>query len=106
MAEARKARNSRTSPEPVRITNAPSNPRDDLNKRRKRYLLSMSLRSICFVGAVIVGTLMGPGWLLWTFLAGALILPYIAVVVANSAAPRIEGTDLVSPQSQYRELGR
>ncbi|MCW2820096.1 MAG: hypothetical protein JWR42_2883 [Marmoricola sp.] len=84
----------------MRITNAPGNRRDDLNRRRKRYLASMSLRSICFVCAVIVGS--GP--FLWVFLAGALILPYIAVVVANSAAPRIEGTELVAPEQQYREL--
>ena len=94
------ARRSRSAAEPVRITNAPSNRRDDLNRRRRRYLLSMSIRSLCFVGAVVVGS--GP--FLWVFLFGALILPYVAVVMANSAAPRIPGTELVSPEQRYREL--
>ena len=98
MAEPRRHRGAT---EPVRITNAPANRRDDLDRRRKRYLFSMSIRSLCFIGAVIVGS----GWLLWVFLFGALILPYVAVVMANSAAPRIEGTDLLQPDSGYRELG-
>ena len=42
----------------------------------------MSLRTICFVGAIVVGD----GWLRWVLVAGALVLPYIAVVMANASA--------------------
>jgi len=47
----------------------------------------------------------GPGWLRWVLVVGAFILPYVAVVMANSASPRIEGADLVQPDSGYKELG-
>ncbi len=61
----------------------------------------MAIRTACFVGAVVVG----PGWLRWVLVVGAFILPYVAVVMANSAGPRIEGADLVQPDSGYKELG-
>lgn len=77
----------------VRITTAASSRADDIAARQKRYLLSMSLRSACFVGAV-VAALAGLDWL-WPFLiAGALILPYIAVVLANNSATRADGFEL------------
>ena len=62
----------------------------------------MSIRTLCFVGAVLVGD----NWVRWVLVAGAFVLPYIAVVMANVAAPRIEGADLVQPGSGHRELGR
>jgi len=61
----------------------------------------MAIRTLCFVGAVGVG----PGWLRWVLVVGAFILPYVAVVMANSASPRIEGADLVQPDPGYKELG-
>lgn len=53
--------------------------------RMRRYLISMSVRTLCFVLAVVAG-----GWLRWVFVAFAVFLPYVAVVAANSgrsAAP-------------------
>ncbi len=44
----------------------------------KRYLISMGIRTVCVVLAVIVD---GP--LRWLFVAGAVLLPYVAVVMAN-----------------------
>ena len=61
----------------------------------------MAIRTLCFVGAVVVG----PGWLRWVLVVGAFILPYVAVVMANSASPRVEGADLMQPDSGYKELG-
>jgi len=61
----------------------------------------MAVRTACFLGAVVVG----PGWLRWVLVVGAFILPYIAVVMANSAGPRIDGADLVGPDPRYKELG-
>ena len=86
----------------VRITTAPHNPLDDIDRRRRRYVISMTIRTLCFVGAVLVG----PGWLRWVLMAGAFFLPYFAVVVANSASPRIDGADLVAPPEERKELGR
>jgi hypothetical protein len=87
--------------EPVRITTAPLSHREDLDKRRRRYVISMMVRSACFVGAVVVGD----NWLRWVLVAAAVFLPYVAVVVANSAAPRVEGSDLVTGGAGHRELG-
>jgi hypothetical protein len=61
----------------------------------------MAVRTLCFMGAVVVGD----GWLRWVLVVGAFVLPYVAVVMANSAAPRIEGADLVQPGPGYKELG-
>jgi hypothetical protein len=47
--------------------------------RKKRYLISMSLRTICFVGAIFA-----QGNLRWVLIFGAIFLPYIAVVIANA----------------------
>jgi hypothetical protein len=90
---------ARRDAEAIRITTAPTSHRDDIDRRRRRYVISMTIRTLCFVGAVLVD-----GWLRWVLVAGAFILPYIAVVMANSAAPRIEGADLVQPNSGYKEL--
>jgi hypothetical protein len=51
----------------------------DLQSRARRYMIGMSLRTVCFVAAVIAS-----GWLRWTFVVGALVLPYIAVLIANA----------------------
>lgn len=91
--------------EPVRITTAPESHRDDLDKRRRRYVISMVIRSLCFVGAVIAQAGFGIGWLMWVLIVGAVFLPYLAVVAANSAAPRIESTDLPTGVTTHRELG-
>ncbi|MCY7394685.1 MAG: DUF3099 domain-containing protein [Nocardioides sp.] len=77
--------------EAVRITTASSSKAADIAARQKRYLLSMSLRSGCFIGAVIVG----PGLLCWFLIAGALVLPYIAVVLANISTTRTDGFALL-----------
>ncbi len=61
----------------------------------------MAVRTLCFIGAVVVGD----GWLRWVLVAAAFILPSIAVVMANAASPRIEGADLVPPGGGHKELG-
>ena len=87
------ARTRRQPDDAVRITTAAASANDDLRARQRRYLLSMSLRTICFVGAIIAA-LNGIDWL-WPFLiAGAIVLPYLAVVMANAAASRTDGFEL------------
>ena len=89
--------------EAVRITTAASNRNDDIAARQKRYLFSMTLRSLCFVGAIIAA-LAHVGWLWPILIAGALVLPYIAVVMANATRNRSDGFDL--PDGRYvPELG-
>jgi hypothetical protein len=94
----------------VRITTAAASRSEDIAARQKRYLLSMSLRSICFVGAVIAA-LAGVDWL-WPFLiVGAILLPYVAVVLANAATMRTDGFELrgaagVSPELPAKNATR
>ncbi len=97
------ARDQKRSGEAIRITTASANRADDIRARQKRYLLSMSLRTLCFVGA-IAASMAGIDWL-WPFLiAGAIVLPYIAVVMANAAANLSDGFKLREADFSRREL--
>ena len=87
----------------VRITTAAGNRADDIRLRQKRYLLSMSLRTLCFVGA-IAASLGGVDWLWPILIAGALVLPYIAVVAANAASNLSDGFQLREAEFNQREL--
>jgi hypothetical protein len=73
------------------ITEARRGVRDDVNSRTKRYLVSMGVRTACFVGAVLVGD----GWLRWVLIVAAVILPYLSVVFANGGRERIEESPLI-----------
>ncbi len=48
--------------------------------RFTRYAITMSIRIACFILMVAVQPI---GWYTWVFAAGAIVLPYIAVVMAN-----------------------
>ena len=73
------------SQEPIyQITSARPGVRDDVDYRTRRYLISMGIRTVCFLGAVVVD-----GWLRWVLVAGALVLPYVSVVFANGGRERI-----------------
>jgi hypothetical protein len=85
----------------VRITSAPESPRTELGQRERRYLISMTVRTVCFIGAVVVGD----NWVRWVLVAAAFLLPYVAVVMANSASPRVEGTGLPDPGPMHPQLG-
>ena len=84
--------------EPVtRITDAPVPLSDDLSQRTRRYLIQMSIRVVCFVGAVLLDH-----WTRWLLLVGAVVLPYFAVVLANAArGPRTDEPAQLGP----REIG-
>jgi hypothetical protein len=90
----------RRQPEAVRITNAPVSRKDELAHRQRRYVISMTIRTLCCIGAVAAH-----GWLRWVLVAAAFVLPYVAVVMANSATPRVEGTMPPGPPSGTHELG-
>ena len=61
------------------ISGARSSLSDDQRDRQRKYLLSMTLRVVCFGGAIVV-----EGPLRWGLLAGSLVLPWMAVVIANA----------------------
>lgn len=83
--------------EVVRITTAPESRASDIDHRQVRYMISMGIRTVCFVGGIIAGTTFHVTWLMWVLIGASFVLPYVAVVMANSASPRIEGPDLRGP---------
>jgi hypothetical protein len=68
----------------VRITTAATSRQADISARQRRYVVSMAIRTVCFVAAIAVG----PGWLRWVLVAAAVLLPYVAVVMANATSSR------------------
>ncbi len=70
------------------ITSAQKGLSDDLPRRQRRYFISMMIRTACFIATVLL-----PSPFRWFTLVGALILPYIAVVMANA------GRESVAPGS-------
>jgi hypothetical protein len=64
---------------PVSITSAKYAHSDEIPGRMKKYLISMGVRTICFIGAVLT-----PPPYRWFLIAGAVLLPYFAVVIANA----------------------
>jgi hypothetical protein len=97
----RHRRSSSAAQEPVyQITSARRGVRDDVERRTRRYLISMGVRTACFLGAVAVG-----GWPRWVLLAGALVLPYLSVVFANGGRERIEEAALFHDESAQAITG-
>lgn len=60
------------------LTTLPKSPTDDRQQRMKRYLIAMAVRLVCIGLCFVV-----QGWWLAVFAAGAIVLPYLAVVLAN-----------------------
>ncbi|PFG33376.1 DUF3099 domain-containing protein [Sanguibacter antarcticus] len=87
----------RQTPEVYRITSAADSLSDDQSRRVKRYLLQMSIRMACIIGAVFVD-----GIFMWVLLLGAVLLPYAAVIDANSGRERRD--DDLPPMDYHRQL--
>jgi hypothetical protein len=66
------------------VTSAPKALSSDLSGRQKRYFISMMIRTLCFILAVIL-----PSPFRWIALFGAVTLPYVAVVIANAGRETI-----------------
>lgn len=97
------ARERDREPDVVRITSAATSRQEDIATRQSRYLLSMGIRTVCFVGAIIT-SLLGLHWLWPILMVAALLLPYFAVVMANTATTREDGVRLLDGV-QHREIG-
>lgn len=79
MALQSRRRSSDPSPTVHRVTSAQESLSQEQSRRARRYLISMTIRTLCFIAAVIA-----TGWLQWAFVAGAVVLPYLAVIAANA----------------------
>ena len=71
------------------VTGLPASPRDEQSSRIRRYLWSMGIRTVSFVLAVIALGVLHWTVVGWVFVIAAVILPYIAVVVANATRSRV-----------------
>lgn len=64
------------------ITTLPPSPEAERRSRMIKYTIAMSIRVAC-----IFCMLFAQGWWLVVFAAGAVFLPYVAVVLANVSGP-------------------
>lgn len=62
------------------VTSAPRPHSEVMHGRTRRYLISMGIRTVCLVLAIFVVD----GWLRLVFIAAAVVLPWLAVVMANA----------------------
>ena len=71
-----------------------------------KYTIAMSIRVVCILLAMVV-----QGWLMWVLFAGAILLPYFAVVIANAqgalaktdSAPKAVAPTLSISADAFRE---
>lgn len=83
-----------TEPVPS-ITSAPEPLAVDQARRTRSYVIQMSIRVGCILGAVLVD-----GWVRWALVAAAVVLPYSAVLIANSGRDHVtHDTSPVTPQA-------
>lgn len=78
--------------EVVTITTAPQNASAEVDARQRRYAIAMTIRTLCFVFAVVFS-----GVLRWVLVAAAVLLPYFAVVMANRVNRRTAASPFETP---------
>ena len=88
------------------VTNLGVSPEAERRSRMIRYSIAMTVRMVCIVLAILV-----QGWFMWVCFALAIVLPYWAVVIANSRGdvkPNTKATAVTAPRiaisaDQFRE---
>lgn len=81
------------------ITSAQNRLSTDQGARQKRYFISMMVRTACFILTVLL-----PSPWRWLALTGAVVLPYVAVVVANAGRETvIPGASILKKKQQEIE---
>jgi hypothetical protein len=63
---------------PQAITSLAPSPEEDRRARMVKYSIAMAVRLVCIFACFLT-----PGWWLLIPAAGAILLPYVAVVLAN-----------------------
>jgi len=95
---------SRRTEQVFSVTGLPASLQDDQGRRMRRYLLSMGIRTACFVLAVVALGVLHWAVVGWLLVVAAVVLPYVAVVVANATRPRRGTTPgLVTPDDGTAE---
>jgi len=85
-------------PEVFRITGARTGLKEDVAGRQRRYIISMSIRTVSVILTVVLWNIERP--LAWATLAIGTLLPYVAVVIANAGRdnrPSLPGATYIPP---------
>ncbi len=88
-------------PEVFQITGARTGLKEDVRGRQRRYIISMSIRTLSVILTVVLWNVERP--LAWATLVLGALLPYVAVVYANAGrenAPRLPTSTYVPPPSR------
>lgn len=86
------------------ITSLPRSPEEDRHARMVKYAIMMGIRLVCIFVCLVV-----PGYWIIIPAIGAVVLPYIAVVIANvstsnaTAARRPEQLSITSTPTQNQD---
>ena len=90
------------------MTSVPESLAQEQSGRIRRYLITMGIRTACFVGAAVTATQGAPWWLWGSLAVAAILLPYVAVVLANAVRPRQPGSSApVTPRGDAPDqIGR
>jgi hypothetical protein len=78
------------------VTDASRPLSEDVDERQRRYLISMGIRTVCLVLAVVLWGKVHPV-LLGLLLVGAILLPYTSVVFANGGPKPPKAVELDDP---------
>ncbi|GII93834.1 DUF3099 domain-containing protein [Sinosporangium siamense] len=85
------------------VTDAQPSLSEDIGRREKRYLIQMGIRTLCLILAVVVP---GPWPYKILFIAGAIFLPYIAVIGANERGKGAPAPTFDTPEANQNEIPR
>ena len=90
---------------PVLITDAAEAPEKELRRREIRYVAMMRTRAGCLVAGFVLVSTKPPLWPLWLFLCilGGVLLPWLAVILANDRPPKSRAERLEDAKRRERE---
>ncbi|MDQ4047552.1 MAG: DUF3099 domain-containing protein [Actinomycetota bacterium] len=86
-------------PEVHSITDAAAAHSDDMRERMIKYALAMGIRMVCLILIFVVD-----GWFKLVAVAGAVFLPWIAVVIANGSDKAETHSDALLDYAPYAEI--
>ena len=86
-------------PEVHSITDAAAAHSEDMRERMIKYALAMGIRMVCLILIFVVD-----GWFKLIPVAGAVFLPWIAVVIANGSDKAEAHSDALLDYAPYAEL--
>jgi Protein of unknown function (DUF3099) len=93
MAETTGRRGPGRGRRPVLITDAPPSVAQEIRYREIRYVIMMGIRALCLIVATVLVTSHVRYLGIWVpvLIASALVLPWLAVILANDRRPRRAG---------------